>query len=101
VDLVASSTAMTGTGAQTPVGWKAGQGTAQGVTVNQTGVENFGTPTYYESHAVPVTSGLYVIYAPDERPVIPPSTLSFRLRVVNNLTGNVACTGYATVVFEV
>jgi hypothetical protein len=88
---ILSTTAGTTPVAQTPVAWQSGQGTAQGVTVNQSfAAENFTASSIYDQHTIPITSGLFVQYPYGREITFPVSTASARLRVTPGTTGGTA-----------
>lgn len=98
VQWLLSTSAMTGPVAQTPIAWRPGQGTPQGVTVNQSGTENFTAGNVYEQHTVPITAGIFVQYLYGKELTFPISTTSARLRAT---AGAQACNATCHVVFEV
>ena len=99
VQWILSTTAGTTPVAQTPVAWQAGQGTPQGVTVNQSfAAENFSASNIYQQDVVPITSGLFIQYPYGRELTVPVSTASLRLRATPGTTG---CNATTHVVFEV
>lgn len=99
VQWILSTTAMTTPVAQTPVNWQSGEGTAQGVTVNQSAAaENFTASSIYQQDTVPITSGLFIQYPYGREITFPVSTASARLRATPGTTG---CNATVHCVFEV